>query len=256
MGSDAPSSIPPARSGCHLTPAQSAPAWFATQRMSEGITMSGCSSLHVGCFAPNVVGSSDMKVTKYTHACVRVEHDDNVLVIDPGIWSEPHVLFDATAVLVTHEHTDHIDVLRLAGLGVPVYMPASAHVRGLESTLVAPGERFSVAGFDVEAVGGQHAVVYGGRPDCVNLGYIVNDRLYHPGDSFHVPVQPIETLLVPIQASWMKTSEAIEFSNAVKPHRSFPIHDGQINHRGLAGVNAWLARETEGYRYLAPRETL
>ncbi|MGC4856986.1 hypothetical protein ACLQ24_27340 [Micromonospora sp. DT4] len=28
--------------------------------------------------------------------------------------------------LVTHEHTDHVDVLRLAGLGVPVYAPEGA----------------------------------------------------------------------------------------------------------------------------------
>ena len=65
-----------------------------------------------------------MRLTKYTHACVRLERDGSVLVIDPGIWSEPHALLGTHAVLVTHEHCDHlywdhIDRLRLAGLGAP-----------------------------------------------------------------------------------------------------------------------------------------
>ncbi|HEY9472779.1 MAG TPA: MBL fold metallo-hydrolase, partial [Mycobacteriales bacterium] len=65
-----------------------------------------------------------MRITKYTHSCVRLEHDSGgVLVIDPGVWSEPRALRGADAVLVTHEHGDHIDSLRLAGLGAPVYAP-------------------------------------------------------------------------------------------------------------------------------------
>lgn len=64
-----------------------------------------------------------MRTTEYTHSCVRLEQHGAVLVIDPGTWSEPRALAGADAVLVSHEHTDHIDVLRLAGLGetVPGY---------------------------------------------------------------------------------------------------------------------------------------
>ena len=53
------------------------------------------------------------------------------------------------------------------------------------------------AGARVKTVGGRHAVSYGGEPGCPNLGYFIDDRLYHPGDSLHVPRQPIGTLLVP-----------------------------------------------------------
>jgi L-ascorbate metabolism protein UlaG (beta-lactamase superfamily) len=52
-----------------------------------------------------------MKLTKYTHACVRLEKNGGVLVIDPGTFSETAEALDgARAVLVTHEHKDHIDV--------------------------------------------------------------------------------------------------------------------------------------------------
>ncbi|MGW5366113.1 MBL fold metallo-hydrolase [Actinopolymorpha pittospori] len=198
-----------------------------------------------------------MRITKYTHACVRLEHEGRVLVIDPGTWSEPSALAGADAVLVTHEHTDHIDVLRLAGLGVPVYAPADATIPRLEVTGVSSGEDFSAAGFAVRAVGGRHAFVYGSQPDCANLGYIIDEAIYHPGDALHLPDQPIETLLVPAQASWLKMNEAIDFVKVVNPQRAFTIHDAQVNERGLAGVVGWLSERTDnGYRYLSPGESL
>jgi L-ascorbate metabolism protein UlaG (beta-lactamase superfamily) len=198
-----------------------------------------------------------MRITKYTHACVRLERDGRVLVIDPGTWSEPAALYGADAVLVTHEHVDHVDVLRLAGLGVPVYAPAGADIPRLETTGVSAGEEFIAAGFRVRAVGGQHAFIYGGQPDCVNLGYIVDGACYHPGDSLHAPQQPIETLLVPVQGSWLKMAEAIDFVRAIEPLRAFAIHDAQLNERGLSSVNGWLAEQTDnGYRYLAPGESV
>lgn len=53
----------------------------------------------------------------------------------------------------------------------------------------------------------------------------------------------------------MKLAEAIYFVKTIKPQRAFPIHDAQINDRGLSSVNGWLAEETDcGYRYLAPGE--
>lgn len=200
-----------------------------------------------------------MRITKFTHACVRIEDDDRVLVIDPGTWSEARALVGAHAVLVTHEHTDHIDVLRLAGLGVPVFAPREARLPDLAPlpvTRVAAGESFTAAGFAVTAVGGRHATIHGGQPDCANLGYLVEGAVYHPGDSLHPPGQPVDTLLVPAQASWLKLTEAIDFAGAVDPRRVFPIHDAQLNDRGLASVNGWFA-ETLGdrYRYLAPGET-
>jgi L-ascorbate metabolism protein UlaG (beta-lactamase superfamily) len=196
-------------------------------------------------------------ITKYTHACVRLEDHGQALVIDPGTWSEPEALTGAAAVLVTHEHADHIDVPHLIALGLPVYAPAGADLPGLDFIQLTPGETLTVAGFSILAVGGQHAVIYDELPRCPNLGYIVDESIYHPGDSVHVPAQQIETLLIPAQGSWLKMDEAIDFVQAIGPARSFPIHDGQINQRGLDSVNGWLGEYAgPGYRYLTPGESL
>jgi L-ascorbate metabolism protein UlaG (beta-lactamase superfamily) len=189
-----------------------------------------------------------MQITKYTHACVRLEQDGRILVIDPGEWSEPEALESADAVLVTHEHSDHIDAARLAAAGLDI--------DDVEVTRVSSGQVFEAAGFTVTAVGDRHAQIYGGLPDCPNLGYIVDGRVYHPGDALFVPDQPIDTLFVPAQGSWLKLAEAIDFVRTIGPKRTIPIHDAGLHERGLASVNAWYERVTDsGYRWLAPGET-
>lgn len=193
-----------------------------------------------------------MRLVKFTHSCVRLEHDGGVLVIDPGVWSEVEALDGADAVLVTHEHSDHVDPHRLRNLGVPVYAPAGSDIPGVEVVEVRPGEELRLVGLTVTAVGGRHAVIYGDQPDVPNVGWLV-DGIYHPGDSLHVPPGPVETLLVPVHAPWLKLDEAIDFVRAVGPDRAYGIHDAQLNDRGLASVNAWLEQESAcPYRHLPP----
>jgi L-ascorbate metabolism protein UlaG (beta-lactamase superfamily) len=196
-----------------------------------------------------------VRITKYTHSCVRLERDGRVLVIDPGIWSEPSALHGADAVLVTHEHADHVDALRLAGLGVPVYAPAAASIPGLSVLPLTTEESREVAGFRVRAVSAGHAKIHNGLPGCAHVAYLI-DGVYHPGDSVYVPDTEVSTLLVPMHGSWLKTHEAIEFVRAVAPDLAIGIHEGQLNERGLDSVNGWLAETNPQYRYLTPGESV
>lgn len=197
-----------------------------------------------------------MKITKLTHACVRVEHAGRVLVIDPGVWTEPAATSGADAVLITHEHADHIDRKRLAAQKIPIYAPAGAALPGIAFRPVHPEGSFRVAGLNVTAVGGRHAPTYAGQPDCPNLGYVVERACYHPGDALHLPGVPVDTLLVPMQGAWLKTQEAIEFVRAVQPRQCVGIHEGQLNDRGISSLNGWLSRGIEApYRYLRSGES-
>jgi len=55
-----------------------------------------------------------MQLTKFTHACVRLDDGNRSLVLDPGVFSELESALDgAGGVLITHEHADHIDADRL-----------------------------------------------------------------------------------------------------------------------------------------------
>ncbi|MGW1272793.1 MBL fold metallo-hydrolase [Streptomyces sp. NPDC002491] len=189
-----------------------------------------------------------MRLTKYGHACVRIEDGDRVLVIDPGVFSEAEALSGATAVLITHEHEDHIDVGKLAAAresipSLTVHTHAAlAAALGNGATAVAAGDTFTAAGFTVRAVGGEHAEIIDGLPGCPNIGFIV-DGVYHPGDSLFVPAEPVDTLLVPASGPWLKLREAIEFVRAVRPARTFPIHDAGLSDIGMENFDAWLQDE-------------
>ncbi|MEP6598520.1 MAG: MBL fold metallo-hydrolase [Actinomycetota bacterium] len=189
-----------------------------------------------------------MRLTKFSHSCVRFEDGSRSLVIDPGVHSESAAALDgAQAVLITHEHADHLDPAALlsavkANPGLRVWAPAGVAVDGVEVTEVQAGQTFEAAGFAVETFGGQHAVVHPSISVIGNVSYLVAGRVYHPGDSFAVPTKPVQTLLVPIHAPWSKIAEVIDFMVSVRAPQAFQIHDGLLNEAGLQVSEAHLTR--------------
>jgi hypothetical protein len=76
-----------------------------------------------------------------------------------------------------------------------------------------------------------------------NLGFLLDDEVYHPGDSFDVPRGVrVQTLFVPVSAPWLKLAEAVEFVRAVAPRRAFALHDGLLNDAGHAVTDANMAK--------------
>ncbi|ATO15057.1 MBL fold metallo-hydrolase [Micromonospora sp. WMMA2032] len=203
-----------------------------------------------------------MQVTKFTHSCLRLEHDGGVLVVDPGVFSEPEALDGADAVLITHEHPDHVDVAALTRAlerrPIQVNGPASlAGVLGDAAealVVVAPGESFTAAGVPVRTYGGQHAVIHPDIPVIQNIGYLFDEVVYHPGDALFAPddVQ-VDTLFAPIHAPWSKFSEVLDFIRAVAPRRAYALHDGLLNANGFGVLDRqYTAMSNTDYRRLEP----
>lgn len=191
-----------------------------------------------------------MNVTKFAHSCVRLESNGAVVVIDPGVFTERKALDGADAVLITHEHVDHMVVETLADeLGKRPSVTIYTHPAVIEklgdlassATAVTSGDQFEAAGLKVRAYGGWHAEIHPDLPRIVNLGFLVEDSLYHPGDSFDVPQgASIDTLFVPITAPWLKASESVDFIRAVAPRRAFALHDALGNDANFGILNQLL----------------
>ena len=178
-----------------------------------------------------------MILTHLGHACVLVETPAARLLFDPGVFSGFEHVRDLDAVLVTHQHPDHVDATRLAALleANPLARlvvdedSVTAVDRLPELHVVArPGDRLELGGSRVDVLGGVHAAVYGDVPGCTNAAYLVDDGAFlHPGDSFHVPAQDVDVGAVAIDGPWLKLAEAVDYVRAMGPRVAVPIHEGE-----------------------------
>ncbi len=183
-----------------------------------------------------------MQLTKLRHSCVRLEKDGAVLLIDPGMWSGEDSVAGAAAVLITHEHADHLDptVVQAALANDPaleLWTTAAAAEQitdfGGRVHAVADGDAFTAVGFDIHVHGRDHAPIHPDLPVVANVGFTVDGKVFHPGDSFTIPDEPVSTLLLPVSAPWLKASEMIDYARAVDPERSYAIHDELLSANGL-----------------------
>ena len=185
-----------------------------------------------------------MKLTKHEHACVVFEKDGESLVIDPGSFSAGagDIIAGASAILITHEHFDHVNEAAItAALAarpeLRVYAPSSlagtfgAHAG--QFTTVAAGDSLTVGGFSVSVHGDTHAVIHPDIPTIPNVGYFVEESVYHPGDAFYVPDVRVSTLLLPTSGPWMKIGEAVDYVRAVRPDALVQIHEMLLSDIGL-----------------------
>ena len=209
-----------------------------------------------------------MRITKFGHACVRLEHDGSVVVVDPGAFTDVEAVDGATAVLITHEHLDHLDLDLLRATDAPIWTIEAVRAQiaagdpavAERVTVVSPGEQFD-AGLPVTVVGELHAVIHEDLPRIHNSGYVVDvgdTRVYHPGDAFTPPGGPVDVLCLPIHAPWSRISEVIDFAREVGAAQSVAVHDGMLNDTGLAVVGRNLENLLpEGsYRRLEPGSDL
>jgi len=182
-----------------------------------------------------------MRLTKFEHAALRLDQNGQTLIVDPGSFTAPvENLDNLVAVVITHEHPDHwtpahLDRLLAASPGVPIFAPSgvAAAAEDYDITVVAPGDTVTAGDFTLRFFGGRHAVIHSSLPTVENVGVLVDDELYYPGDSYVVPegVQ-VRTLAAPLGAPWLKIGDAMDFVLEVAPKRAFGTHDVPLSEIG------------------------
>lgn len=194
-----------------------------------------------------------IRLTRWGHACIRLDRGGDRLVIDPGVFSDlPDALDGVGAVLVTHGHPDHVatePVVEAVQGGVHVWAPQSVVDSLVEAGApadrthpVRAGESFSAGGFDVAVLGEWHALVHPDVPRIQNVGYLVADVL-HPGDAYVDPAGArVDVLCTPLGAPWLKLGEVVDYVRSVGPSRVVVIHDALLSAIGQGMAIGLLGR--------------
>jgi L-ascorbate metabolism protein UlaG (beta-lactamase superfamily) len=187
-----------------------------------------------------------MRITHLGHSCVLLEMADARLLIDPGTFAEDlSEVRELDAVLVTHQHPDHLDPERVPGLlaanpGARVLAdPGSVEVlTGLGLEAHAHDGPTTVGSVTVTPVGEVHALIHDEIPRIPNVGVRLDadgePSFFHPGDALDAEPGDVDVLAFPLQAPWQRSREMTAFLRRLAPRHAVPIHDGLLQPRGRA----------------------
>ncbi len=211
-----------------------------------------------------------MNVTKYEHAAMVVSKGTDRLVIDPGSFLA--TLPDTSGVVgivITHEHADHLSADRVKELVEanpdarvlgPQGVADAAAASGIDVEVVRAGDEVEVGPFTLRFFGEKHNVIHSSIPVIDNVGVLVDDEFYYPGDSYTEPGVEVDLLAAPLGAPWLKIGEAMDFVLAVKPLRAFPVHDMTLSVAGKKLHNdrlQWATEQGGGtYTVLEPGQSI
>ncbi len=184
-----------------------------------------------------------MQITKFGQSCLLIEEADAHIVMDPGSFSTAqNTLEHIDLILITHDHQDHLDINSLKEVlshnpSAKIYSTAIVKSmldkESIESSVITSGEVVTEKGITVEAFGEKHAILVNSIPQSENVGFMIAEKLFYPGDALTLPGKPLEILALPAAAPWAKLSEIVDFALAVKPKVTFPVHDSILSNPSM-----------------------
>ena len=187
-----------------------------------------------------------MRITSLGHASLLVELADTRVLLDPGVWSPGAVgQRDVAAVLVTHQHPDHLDQDRLPALldanpGAQVLAdPDTAKLlqdKGIDARAVVAGDAVEVGPVTVTGVGEMHALIHEDLPRIHNTGMLLRAEgeptFFHPGDALDAEPGQVDVLAFPLNAPWQRSREMTAFLRRLAAPHAIPVHDALLSETG------------------------
>ena len=173
-------------------------------------------------------------------------HDTFCLDGPPVVYFDPWKLKPgspiAELILVSHDHYDHCsaeDISKVRGNNTVILANPSAAAKIPGARIIRPGETITVGEISVSAVASYnlnkfHSPGNPFHPQAAQYnGYLITiggERLYHAGDTDHIPEMKglqCDVALLPVSGTYVMTpEEAAAAAQTIKPCLAVPMHYG------------------------------
>ena len=188
----------------------------------------------------------DLVITFLGHATLMMTCDGKVIHIDPvAEFADYEKLPKADMILVTHEHSDHMDLkaigfIRTDKTALVISENVAKQVQG--GIVLKNGDAKTVQGFKIEAVPAYNMVHMRGpgmpfHSKGIGNGYIINfgdTRLYVAGDTENIPemkkLQSIDIAFLPMNLPYTMTPDMVaDAAKVFRPKILYPYHFGNTD---------------------------
>lgn len=185
-----------------------------------------------------------------------LEEQGKRLVIDPGNFTRtlPADLDSVIGIVITHVHADHLDPSHIKQLmehniAADIFCTEEVgkQLNYKNVNVVAAGSDKSIGPFNLRFFGNEHAIIHPSWPIAQNVGVMIDNKLYYPGDSFTRPDTSPVVLALPVSAPWLKLAESMDFLTSVKPKIAFPTHNVLLSQEGETMVERMLSGVAQSY---------
>jgi len=206
----------------------------------------------------------DVSLQWLGHASFKITHGHTVIYIDPWkIKGSPH---DATAVLVSHSHSDHYsseDIAKVSGTNTKLLGPGDVIADEGNGETITPGQKVDLPDVNVVGVAAYNLNKRFHPQSQKWLGFVVEiagKRIYYAGDTDATAemkkLTQIDVAILPVGGTYtMNAAEAAQAVNEMKPRLAIPCHWGDIV-GGRADAEKFAELADCEVKVLSPGETI
>jgi len=190
--------------------------------------------------------AGDLKITFLGHGSLMLTFGGKVIHVDPYSYvADYSQLPKADLILITHEHSDHLDrtALMQVRTGMTALVINQASLKMVKDGIVMHnGEACGVQGISIEAVPAYnilHKRENGEpfHPKGVGNGYVLtigSKKVYIAGDTENIPelkhLQEIDVAFLPMNLPFTMTPEMVaDAARTFHPRILYPYHFGNTN---------------------------
>lgn len=187
-----------------------------------------------------------MKIRKIRHSSLEITKGDTKIVVDPGRFSGGiEEIGGVTHVLITHKHVDHIDpemfsqvMAKNPDAMVVCNSDVSSHIReniegDFNIEIVEKGSTYTAGDISLKSFELKHEEIYEDVGMVQNTGYLLDDTVLLPGDSFVDPEIRPEVIAVPYTAPFLRVKDVINYGLKMKPKKIILVHDSFITENAI-----------------------